>query len=105
VREHGGRKQGGGDGTGPSPLPAEVGKHPNLKTGDQIDFVREPGGELVIRTKRKPFERLRGMLKSPHSRPLTVEEMDVAVSRGLVQDDKRIWRLWNERRKSPSKRK
>ena len=82
-------------------LPAEVRKRLNLKTGDQIDFVLEPGGELVIRTKRKPFERLRGMLKSPHSRPLTVEEMDASVSSGLARDDERIRRQWNERRKSP----
>jgi antitoxin PrlF len=86
-------------------LPAEVRKRLNLKTGDQIDFVLEPGGELVLRTKRKPFERLRGMLKSPHSTPPTVEEMGAAVSRGLVQDDRRIRRQWNESLKSPRKRK
>jgi AbrB family looped-hinge helix DNA binding protein len=86
-------------------LPAEVRKRLNLKTGDQIDFVLEPGGALVIRTKRKPFERLRGMLKSPHRTPPTVEEMDAAVSRGLAQDDERIRRQWNERLKSPRIRK
>jgi antitoxin PrlF len=80
-------------------LPVEVRKRLNLKTGDRIDFVFEPGGDLVLRTSRKPFERLRGMLKSQHSRALTIEEMDAEVASGLARDDARIKRQWNKQPK------
>jgi antitoxin PrlF len=83
-------------------LPAEVRKRLNLKSGDRIDFVFEPGGELVLRTGRKPFERLRGMLKSPHKRPPTIEEMDAAVADGLARDDERIKQQWNWQSKGAS---
>ena len=59
-------------------------------------------GERVLRTTRKPFERLRGMIKSPHSRPLTIEEMDAAVASELVRDDERITRQWNSQTKRES---
>lgn len=77
-------------------LPAEVRRRLKLKPGDRIDFVFDANGRLVVQTKRKPFERLRGMIKSPYDGALTKEQIRAALSRGRAEDDDRIKREWNE---------
>jgi antitoxin PrlF len=53
-------------------LPKEIRDRLNLDAGAILDFQVQPDAR-----------RIRGLLKSPHAAPLTVEQMDEAVSKHL----------------------
>jgi hypothetical protein len=44
-----------------------------------LDFVIDEHGQVTVRTLRKDFRRLRGMLKRPGQRPVSVEEMNEGI--------------------------
>jgi antitoxin PrlF len=64
-------------------IPVEIRRQLGLKPGDRIDFVPGPNGDVTIKTKKLPFERLRGILRDPTRKPLSVQDMDRAIARTL----------------------
>lgn len=66
-------------------VPKEVRKALNVQEGDVLDFVIDERGQVTVRPLRGDVRRLRGMLKHFVKRSLTVEEMDEAIGRHLVQ--------------------
>jgi AbrB family looped-hinge helix DNA binding protein len=69
-------------------LPKEIRDRLQLDPGATLDFQLLPDNTIVARAVKPDARRVRGLLKSPHRRPLSVEEMDRAVEQNL-QDELR----------------
>lgn len=64
---------------GQATIPKAIRKHLRLKPGDRVKFFVHPDGTVVLLPKL-PASALRGIVKSRHQRPVTVEEMEDAVA-------------------------
>jgi len=60
-------------------LPKEIRDKLDLDTGDPIDFVIQPNGDVILKPAKFDIQKLQGILKSRKKRPVTVEEMDQAI--------------------------
>jgi antitoxin PrlF len=56
-----------------------------IDAGDQIDFIVTDRGDVVVRAVAVDIRELRGLLKRPHRRGVTVEEMNNAILRQHVR--------------------
>ena len=70
---------------GQTTIPKAVRDKLNLKPGDQIDFVFEDDGRIVIRARNKRLEDIIGILKRPGQPTLSVEEMDEAIGEAAAE--------------------
>lgn len=52
-----------------------------VDAGDQIDFVVTDRGDVMVRAVSGDVRELRGLLKRPRRRAVTVEEMNKAILR------------------------
>jgi AbrB family looped-hinge helix DNA binding protein len=64
-------------------LPKEIRDRLSLNAGAILDFQIQADNTITARRVLPDARRIRGLLKSPHSAPLTVEQMDEAVSKHL----------------------
>jgi AbrB family looped-hinge helix DNA binding protein len=62
-------------------LPRKVREHLGVRTGDAVDFVIEADGQVRVRAGEVDISELKGLLKQPGRRPVTLDEMDVAIRR------------------------
>lgn len=62
-------------------LPKAVRDVLRVNTGDQVDFVISENGEVTVRPLTVDITELRGMLKRPGQRAVSVEEMNAAIVR------------------------
>ena len=69
-------------------IPVEVRRRLRLHAGAKVQFVRNDAGETVIRAKTGDIRNLFGCLKYDGP-PLTIDEMNEAIARHVVQDFKR----------------
>lgn len=60
-------------------LPKQIREKLDLDTGDPIDFVIQPNGDVLLKPAKFDIRKLEGILKSPKKRPVTVEEMNEAI--------------------------
>jgi AbrB family looped-hinge helix DNA binding protein len=73
---------------GQATIPKAIRKHLGLKPGDRVKFFIHPDGTVVL-LPMLPASSLRGMLKRPGQRPVTIEEMDEAIAAGASKRDSR----------------
>jgi antitoxin PrlF len=64
-------------------LPKEIRDRLGLDAGAILDFQILEDDTITARQVKPDARRIRGLLRSPHSAPLTVEQMDAAVSKHL----------------------
>ena len=64
-------------------LPKEIRDRLGLDAGSMLDFQILEDNTITARQVKPDARRIRGLLKSPHAIPLTVEQMDEAVSKHL----------------------
>ena len=64
-------------------LPKEIRDRLNLDAGAILDFKIQADNTITARHVQPDARRIRGLLKSPHSAPLTVEQMDEAISKDV----------------------
>ena len=64
-------------------LPKEIRDRLGLDAGAILDFQIQPDNTITARRVLPDALRIRGLLKSPRSTPLSVEQMDEAVSKHL----------------------
>ena len=64
-------------------LPKAAREHLRVKAGDRVKIFNLPDGTTVLLPIR-PVSQLRGIFKSPHRRPVTLEEMDDGITEGIV---------------------
>jgi antitoxin PrlF len=64
---------------GQATIPKAVRDHLRLKPGDRVKFFIHPNGNVVLLPKL-PASALRGMLKAPRRRTVSIEQMHEAVA-------------------------
>lgn len=64
-------------------LPKEIRDQLGLAAGAILDFQVQPDRTISVRAVRPDARRIRGLLKSPHAGPLTVEQMDEGIAKHL----------------------
>ena len=64
-------------------LPKEARDHLGVKPGDRVKIFVDTRNRVVL-LPTTPVTALKGIVKSPHSRPVTLEEMDEAIRAGAV---------------------
>ncbi len=64
-------------------LPKEIRDRLGLDAGSMLDFQILEDNTITARQVLPDARRIRGVLKSPHATPPTVEQMDEAVSKHL----------------------
>jgi antitoxin PrlF len=62
-------------------IPKAIRDHLGLHPGDLIDFVVAAGGGVLLRRAVEDVHRLKGMLKRPRQRAVSVQEMNRAIQR------------------------
>jgi AbrB family looped-hinge helix DNA binding protein len=62
-------------------LPRQVREHLRVGPGDAVDFVIDANGEVRVRAGEVDVAELRGLLRQPGQRAVSIEEMDAAVRR------------------------
>jgi AbrB family looped-hinge helix DNA binding protein len=62
-------------------LPRQVREHLKVDTGDTVDFVIGDDGVVQVRAGDVDVTDLKGLLKQPGRRPVTLEDMDAAIGR------------------------
>jgi AbrB family looped-hinge helix DNA binding protein len=70
-------------------LPRAIRDQLDLKPGDRVKFFIHPNGSVVMLPMR-PASALRGMLKRPGQKPITIEEMDEAIAAAACERDARF---------------
>lgn len=66
---------------GQATIPKAVREHLGLKPGDRLKFFLHPDGSVVLLPKA-PARTVRGMIRSPHRRRVTLDEMSTAAAEG-----------------------
>lgn len=61
-------------------LPKEIRDRLGLDAGAMLDFQVLPDNTITARAVKPDARRIRGLLKSPHAAPLTVEQMDEGIA-------------------------
>lgn len=69
---------------GQATLPKAVRDHLGLKPGDRVKFFIHPDGRVML-LPTAPISGLRGILKKPGRKPVTIEEMDNAIAEGVTE--------------------
>ena len=62
-------------------LPKAIRDHLGVETGDEIDFVANEHGDVVVRAVTIEIADLKGLLKRKRRRGVTVEKMHAAILR------------------------
>jgi antitoxin PrlF len=70
-------------------LPKAMRDRLNVGPGDRVKFFFDAQGNLVVLPKI-PASALRGILKSPFDRPITLEEMEDGIAAGATERFKRL---------------
>lgn len=73
---------------GQATIPKAIREHLRLKPGDRVKFFIHPDGTVVL-LPMLPASSLRGILKRPGQRSITIEEMDEAIAAGAGKRDSR----------------
>ena len=60
-------------------LPKDIRQKLELEAGDQIDFIIMPDGDVFLRPAKYDILKLEGSLQSKKRKPVTIEQMNVAV--------------------------
>ncbi len=62
-------------------LPKAVRDRLHVDVGDQVDFVVNDRGDVVVRAANLDVTELKGLLKRRRTRPVAVEQMNAAILR------------------------
>jgi antitoxin PrlF len=54
-----------------------------LRTGQRLEFQFDPKGQLVLTPRTRDIRALKGILRSPRPRAVSVQEMNEAIAEGF----------------------
>ncbi|MBX7245356.1 MAG: AbrB/MazE/SpoVT family DNA-binding domain-containing protein [Candidatus Sumerlaeaceae bacterium] len=66
-------------------IPKEIRDRLGLKPGDKLDFLPQESGDILMRPLVQDVSKLRGLLRRPGAKPVSLEEMDTAVRKRFGQ--------------------
>ena len=64
-------------------VPKAIRQHLKLRTGHRVEFYVDSSGQVILRPLSRSIRSIKGIVRSPHRRPVTVEEMNEATARGF----------------------
>ena len=73
---------------GQATIPKAIREHLGLEPGDRVKFFVHPDGSVVLLPKLSPSA-VRGMVKVRRQRPVTTEQMNIAVAEGAMKRNPR----------------
>ena len=73
---------------GQATIPKPIREHLGLRPGDRVKFFVHPDGSVVLLPKLSASV-IRGMVKSRNARPVTTEQMTVAIAEGALSRNPR----------------
>ena len=62
-------------------IPKRIREFLRVKSGDRLDFDIDARGEVVVRPAGTDLKALKGLLRRPGRRPVTIERMNAAIAR------------------------
>ncbi len=62
-------------------VPKKIREYLRVKPGDKLDFVIQEDGEVYVRPVIVDIRELKGLLKKPGRKPVSLKEMDKAVQK------------------------
>lgn len=66
---------------GQTTIPKKIREHLNLHAGDQLDFVIEDSGRVVIRPATIDVKELEGILHRPGMKAISIKEMRAVIKK------------------------
>ena len=66
-------------------IPKEVRDALHLRAGHRLDFEVREDGNVLVRPRTLDVMKLRGIFKTKRRRPVSLEEMDLAIAKGASQ--------------------
>lgn len=69
-------------------LPVRMREKLGLRPGSKVVFEEQANGNFVVRKKTGDIRDLKGFFPKPE-RPLTIEDMDEAIARAVIERDAR----------------
>jgi len=73
---------------GRAAIPAKIQEYLRIGPGDEIDFMIDPDGRVVVRPARIPVTMLRGCVPKP-AQPVSLEEMEEAIASGMAGEEEK----------------
>ena len=73
---------------GQTTIPKEIRDLLGLAPGDKLDFVVESDGRVVLRPATLDVRQLRGLLRRRGKKPVSLEQMDRAITQGASRGRK-----------------
>jgi len=70
-------------------IPKPIRERLKVKAGDQIDFVTDEAGRVVLQPGSSELTELRGMLAREGRRAVSLAEMEAAIARHLTRRERR----------------
>ena len=70
---------------GQTVIPKPVREHLGLHPGDQVDFVIQEDGEVIVKPVSGRLSDLKGILHVPGRKPVSLEEMKSAIRHGACR--------------------
>lgn len=64
---------------GQTTIPKEVREHLKVQPGDQLDFIIQADGTVIVRPATIHVSQLKGILHRKDMKPVSIEAMDQAV--------------------------
>jgi AbrB family looped-hinge helix DNA binding protein len=62
-------------------IPKPIREHLGVNPGDQVDFIIQDNGQVVVRPAITDVRQLKGILANPRRKPVSVEDMHRAIRR------------------------
>lgn len=66
-------------------IPKQIRDHLKLRTGHRLDFQVSPDGLVFLRPRNRDVRELKGIVRSPRRRSVSVEEMNEAIAEGFAK--------------------
>jgi len=60
-------------------VPKKIREYMNLNPGDKVDFVVREDGDVLIRPVVMDVRELKGMMKKPRRKPVSLKQMDKTI--------------------------
>jgi antitoxin PrlF len=71
---------------GQTTIPKAVREHLKLQAGDRVDFIIQNDRSVVLKPATIDVSALKGLLRRPGAKPVSLEQMNAAVRRRLRRD-------------------
>ena len=65
-------------------IPKGVRERLHWKSGDRLDFTVDSSGRVIVELATGDIRELRGLLHQPGQKPVSVDEMNEAIRRGVA---------------------